>query len=161
MKKKLTVLLGILISITNTVSVEANKVSNTSSTVESTKTLANEIERELNKQSNQAEVKDKNGVTYVSYETGIASHYGGRWNGRKTANGEIFDTTQFTAAHKTLPFNSKVRVTNLSNGKSVIVRINDRGPYVKGRVIDLSQAAFSAISNLKNGIAKIKIELIK
>ena len=77
---------------------------------------------------------------YSYFQTGTASFYGGKWHGRKTANGEIFDTYKLTAAHKTLPFGTRVRVTNLSNGKSVVVRINNRGPYSKGRIIDLSQA---------------------
>ena len=66
-----------------------------------------------------------------------------------------------TAAHKTLPFGTKVKVTNLNNGKSVVVRINNRGPYVKGRVIDLSTAAFSAIENPNTGVTSVKLEIIK
>ncbi|WP_064606812.1 septal ring lytic transglycosylase RlpA family protein [Streptobacillus moniliformis] len=95
------------------------------------------------------------------YQTGIASYYGERWNGRKTANGEIFDTWKVSAAHKKLPFGTKVKVINLSNGKSVIVRINDRGPYIKGRVIDLSKAAFKEIENFDKGITKVKLQIIK
>ena len=95
------------------------------------------------------------------YQTGVASFYGGKWHGKRTANGEIFDTHSLTAAHKTLPFNTKVKVTNLSNGKSVIVRINNRGPYSKGRVIDLSTAAFSAIENTSKGITKVQLKIVK
>ena len=95
------------------------------------------------------------------YESGKASFYGGKWHGRKTANGEIFDTYTMTAAHKTLPFGTKVKVTNLDNGKSVVVRINNRGPYIKGRVIDLSTAAFSAIESVKKGVTSVKLEIIK
>ncbi|MBP6125092.1 MAG: septal ring lytic transglycosylase RlpA family protein [Leptotrichiaceae bacterium] len=95
------------------------------------------------------------------YQTGVASFYGGKWHGKRTANGEIFDTHSLTAAHKTLPFNTKVKVTNLSNGKSVIVRINNRGPYSKGRVIDLSTAAFSAIENTSKGITKVQLQIVK
>ena len=98
---------------------------------------------------------------YSYFQTGTASFYGGKWHGRKTANGEIFDTYKLTAAHKTLPFGTRVRVTNLSNGKSVIVRINNRGPYSKGRVIDLSQAAFSKIENMSKGVTKVKLEIVK
>src|SRR5687767_1435960 len=72
---------------------------------------------------------------------GIASYYGSAHQGRKTASGERFDMNKLTAAHRTLPFGQKVRVTNLGNQRSVIVRINDRGPFVRGRIIDLSQAA--------------------
>ena len=95
------------------------------------------------------------------YQTGVASFYGGKWHGKRTANGEIFDTHSLTAAHKTLPFNTKVKVTNLSNGKSVIFRINNRGPYSKGRVIDLSTAAFSAIENTSKGITKVQLQIVK
>lgn len=95
------------------------------------------------------------------HSTTKASYYHDKFNKRKTANGEIFDNNKFTAAHKTLPFGSQVKVTNLSNGKSVIVTINDRGPFVKGRKIDLSKAAFKEITNsnsTKRGILQVKIE---
>ena len=74
-------------------------------------------------------------------ESGMASYYADKYNGRKTSNGEIFKQHKLTAAHKTLPFGTKVKVTNLSNGQSVKVRINDRGPFIQGRIIDLSKKA--------------------
>ena len=95
------------------------------------------------------------------FQNGVASFYGEKWNGRRTANGEIFNTYELTAAHKTLPFGTKVRVTNEANGKSVVVRINDRGPFVKGRIIDLSTAAFVSIGSTDSGIAKVKLEILK
>ena len=91
---------------------------------------------------------------YTVNLSGSASFYGEEWNGRRTANGEIFNTYELTAAHKTLPFGTKVKVVNKTNGKSVIVRINDRGPFVKGRTIDLSKKAFQSIANIKKGILK-------
>lgn len=94
-------------------------------------------------------------------EEGLASWYGPTFHGKKTANGEIFNTESFTAAHKTLPFNSIVKVTSLENNKTTIVRINDRGPFVKERIIDLSFAAANEIDMIKNGTMKVKIELIK
>lgn len=103
----------------------------------------------------------KKTVSSKVYQTGTASFYGGKWHGKKTANGEIFNTYSLTAAHKTLPFNNRVRVTNLNNGKSVIVRINNRGPYIKGRIIDLSTAAFTAIESKNKGIARVKLEIVK
>ena len=103
----------------------------------------------------------KKTVSSKVYQTGTASFYGGKWHGKKTANGEIFNTYSLTAAHKTLPFNTRVRVTNLNNGKSVIVRINNRGPYIKGRIIDLSTAAFTAIESKNKGIARVKLEIVK
>lgn len=97
----------------------------------------------------------------IFFEEGIASFYGGKFHGRKTASGEVFDTNDLTAAHKNLPFGTLVKVENISNGKYVIVRITDRGPFVKGRVIDLSTAGFTAIENTKKGITKVKIYVIK
>ncbi|MBR5096408.1 MAG: septal ring lytic transglycosylase RlpA family protein [Treponema sp.] len=90
----------------------------------------------------------------------VASYYADKYHGRKTSNGEIFNMYDLTAAHKTLPFNTKVKVTNLSNGKSVIVRINDRGPFVKGREIDLSKAAAVKIGMIKSGTAKVSLEIL-
>ena len=90
----------------------------------------------------------------------VASYYADKYHGRKTSNGETFNMYDMTAAHKTLPFNTKVKVTNLSNGKSVVVRINDRGPFVKGREIDLSKAAAAKIGMIKSGTAKVSLEIV-
>lgn len=79
---------------------------------------------------------------------------------KKTASGERFNNYAMTAAHKSLPFGTKALVTNINNGKAVMVTINDRGPYVKGRIIDLTQAAFSTIENLDKGITKVKIRVV-
>lgn len=97
----------------------------------------------------------------VSVETGKASFYGGRWIGRLTANGEHYHATDCTAAHKKLPFNTKVRVTNLRNGKSVIVRINNRGPYAKGRILDLSVVAAKKIEMTCDGVIPVRAEVLK
>jgi rare lipoprotein A len=94
-------------------------------------------------------------------EEGFASWYGGKFQGRKTANGEIFDTNKLTAAHKTLGFGTKVRVTETESGKSVIVRINDRGPFVENRIIDLSKAAADIIGLTARGVAKVKLEVVE
>ena len=96
----------------------------------------------------------------VYKSSAVASYYADKYHGRKTSNGETFNMYDLTAAHKTLPFNTKVKVTNLSNGKSVIVRINDRGPFVKGREIDLSKAAAVKIGMIKSGTAKVSLEII-
>lgn len=90
-------------------------------------------------------------------QEGVASWYGPGFQGRKTANGERFNTNEMTAAHKTLPFNTLIKVTNLSNGISTIVRINDRGPYIRGRIIDLSKAAKNEIQ--MGGLAPVRIEV--
>ena len=97
----------------------------------------------------------------ASVETGKASFYGGRWIGRLTANGERYRAEDCTAAHKKLPFNTMVRVTNLKNGKSVIVRINNRGPYAKGRILDLSMVAARKIEMIGDGIIPVRAEVLK
>jgi rare lipoprotein A len=94
-------------------------------------------------------------------EIGIASYYSDKFEGRLTSNGEIFDQSKMTAAHKKLAFGTVARVTNLTNHKSVIVRINDRGPFIEGRIIDLSKAAASQIDMLETGVVKVKIEYQK
>ena len=93
-------------------------------------------------------------------EEGVASWYGVPFNGRRTSNGEIYDMHEFTAAHRTLPFNAVVRVTNLRNGKQTQVRINDRGPFVADRVIDLSLSAAEAIEMVGPGTAQVRLEVI-
>ena len=90
---------------------------------------------------------------------GLASWYGEEFNGRETASGEIFDMNQYTAAHKTLSLGTVVKVLNLENGKSTEVRINDRGPFVKGRIIDLSRTAARAIGLRGAGTARVKLEV--
>jgi rare lipoprotein A len=104
------------------------------------------------------------GVTYYCLsskdgyiEEGIASWYGSDFHGKKTANGEVYDMHKKTAAHKTLPFGTHLKVVNISNGKEAIVRINDRGPFVKGRIIDLSFAAAKDIEMIGPGTAKVRI----
>jgi len=90
--------------------------------------------------------------------TGIASYYADRFHGRTTANGETFDMNDLTAAHKSLPFGTWVRVTNMENGREVTVRINDRGPYVGQRIIDLSREAAKVIGLIKPGTGEVKLE---
>lgn len=106
-------------------------------------------------------ISDNENSGYLLYEEGTASYYADEFNGRQTSNGEIFDMNQLTAAHRTLPFNTKVKVTNLVNGKSVIVRINDRGPFKDDRLIDLSLAAAKEIDMISSGTSKVKIEVIE
>src|SRR5262252_4828359 len=93
---------------------------------------------------------------------GLASYYAEPYHGRRTASGEIFDTYQgLTAAHRTLPFNTMVRVTNKTNGREVDVKINDRGPFVEGRVIDLSLRAARQIDLVGPGVAPVKLKVLK
>lgn len=93
-------------------------------------------------------------------EAGQASYYGNEFHGRKTANGERFDQGKLTAAHRTLPFGTRVKVTNTQNGKTVVVRVNDRGPFVKGRIIDLSSSAFKSIASLNAGVVTVRIQVM-
>ena len=105
------------------------------------------------------EKRDSNWIGYT--ESGKASYYAMKFQSKKTASGEFYDRAKKTAAHKKLPFGTKVRVTNIENSKSVIVKINDRGPFVKGRIVDLSSSAFSRIADLGAGVIEVKIEVIK
>jgi len=107
-----------------------------------------------------------NGVWYTPHEdpnydeVGLASWYGGHHQGLKTANGETFDVGLMTAAHKTLPLPSIVEVTNLDNGRSMRLRVNDRGPFVQGRIIDLSQAAAEELGVIRSGAARVRVRYI-
>ena len=94
-------------------------------------------------------------------ETGLASWYGDPYHGRRAASGEIFDKMKFTAAHRTLPFHTWVRVTNLENRNFTTVRINDRGPFIEGRIIDLSQAAAQALDMMAAGTALVRLDIIQ
>ena len=93
--------------------------------------------------------------------SGVASYYADEFHGRKTANGEVYDMYQMTAAHRTLPFNTLVRVYNLDNGRTVTVRINDRGPFKDNRVIDLSLGAARKIGLIANGTAPVRLEILQ
>ncbi len=95
------------------------------------------------------------------YEVGIASWYGPKFHGRMTANGELYDMYSFTAAHRTLPFGTVVKVVDLSTGKSVVVRINDRGPFIPGRIIDLSYAAASELGIVGRGTAEVGLIILE
>ncbi len=98
---------------------------------------------------------------YHSYSPiGKASWYGADFHGRPTASGEVYDMQELTAAHRRLPFGTKVKVTNLQNGKSVIVKINDRGPYKLGRIIDLSYAAAARLKMIKKGVVLVKMKVL-
>lgn len=100
-----------------------------------------------------------NGIKGLS-GSGKASWYGNQFHGKKTASGEVYNMHEYTAAHKTLPFGTKVKITNQKNGKSVIVEVNDRGPFVKTREFDLSRAAFNEIGNTNSGVISVDYEVI-
>ncbi len=102
------------------------------------------------------ELKNVDGYT----QTGLASWYGDKEHGNLAASGERFSKYDYTAAHKSLPFGTIVRVTNLENGKDVVVNINDRGPFIRGRIIDLSYSSAKSIDLVRTGVAKVKVEVI-
>jgi len=123
--------------------------------VDRSKVLEQELEK-INEELNALEE-----MVEVVHESTIASYYHDKFNGRKTASGKIFSNKELTAAHKTLPFGTKVRVTNLKNDESVIVTITDRGPFVRGRSLDLSKKAFMDITHHRSsGTLNVKIEVL-
>ena len=105
--------------------------------------------------------KSKKPIRHQKIMTGISSFYAEDFHGKLTANGEVYDMYGVTAAHKTLPLNTIARVTNLDNDKSLILRINDRGPYVKGRILDCSYGAAKKLGFLNKGTTRVKIEVIE
>lgn len=96
-----------------------------------------------------------------SSQTGMASFYNDKFEGKTTASGEVFSQSKLTAAHKTLPFKTKIKVTNLANNRSVIVTVNDRGPFVKGRILDLSKKAAVKLDFVDQGVAKVKWQVLE
>jgi rare lipoprotein A len=102
--------------------------------------------------------KDSAGKGQFLIAEGKASYYANRFNGRRTASGEHFDRRDYTAAHRSLPFGTRLRVTNLANGRHVVVKVNDRGPHLRGRIIDISQAAARQIGLVENGVGNVRIE---
>lgn len=93
-------------------------------------------------------------------QTGIASYYGARHQGKRTASGERFDKNSLTAAHRQLPFGTRVKVTNLKNNQSCVVRINDRGPHIRGRLIDLSHEAAEQLGMIRSGTARVRVQAL-
>ena len=98
-------------------------------------------------------------IGYV--ETGKASFYADKHQFQKTASGELYNHDLKTAAHRTIPFGTRINVTNVNNGKNVVATVNDRGPFVKGRIVDLSKSAFSSIGSLSSGVISVQIEVIE
>jgi rare lipoprotein A len=101
------------------------------------------------------------GSDRTSTWVGFASYYGAEFQGRRTASGQRFDQDELTAAHRTLPFGTRVRVTNLKNSRSVVVTINDRGPFRRGRILDVSRRAASELGFLRAGVARVKLRVLE
>ncbi|MGL4635997.1 MAG: septal ring lytic transglycosylase RlpA family protein [Beijerinckiaceae bacterium] len=94
----------------------------------------------------------------LANQTGMASYYGPKFHGKKTASGERFNQNAMTAAHRTAPFGSQMKVTNVSNGRSVVVRINDRGPFIRGRIIDVSTTAARQLGLVQRGVGRVRVQ---
>ena len=116
--------------------------------------------RYSSKSSTSNNKKSKN-VNHKKQQVGISSYYGEQFHGNLTANGEVYDMYGVTAAHKTLPLGTVAKITNLENGKSIILRINDRGPYVAGRILDCSYGAALKLDFVTKGTTKVKIDVIE
>ncbi len=125
--------------------------------------VAEETKEKAQTEAGKTEEPTQDAVTEGKSEglTGFASFYATKFHGRRTASGEKFSSQLMTAAHLTLPFGTLLRVTNPSNNKSVIVRINDRGPYIRGRLLDLSRAAAELIGITRLGVARVELEMLK
>lgn len=172
MKKILAVLSVVICVYSSVASGEEKEVSNIStnsplSEITITQDIVEDIVEDLSIDNNLFEELEKINdndkdieIKTKFYQEGKASFYAGKFHGRKTASGEIFDTYALTAAHKSLPLGTIVKVTNIRNDKSVIVKINDRGPYIHGRIIDLSTAAFQSIGNIDHGVLTVKIDIL-
>lgn len=122
--------------------------------------LVNNVALSSNVEDSSASLKSGNKSQVKGVRRGTASWYGPGFHGRRTANGERYNQNGLTAAHRSLPFGTRVRVTNLRNNRSVVVRINDRGPFVGGRIIDLSAGAAKQIGVYHSGLAPVKLEIL-
>lgn len=108
-----------------------------------------------------AQVEETNADRAEAYVTfGRASYYAAKFHGRRTASGERYNSKLMTAAHQTLPFGTQIKITNLRNMKSVVVRVNDRGPHVRGRIVDLSRTAAQLLDITRTGVARVKLEIL-
>jgi rare lipoprotein A len=123
--------------------------------------VAEKEQTRLPEPSPSPEVEVTPGNKSIQAETGIASWYGAPYHNRRGSNGEVYDMNAMTAAHRTLPLGSIVRVTNTASGKSAVVRITDRGPFIQGRLIDLSQAAAKQIGLVQKGTGRVRVEVVK
>ncbi len=118
-------------------------------------------ERSAEPKYNPSKIPAKSSSGKATVYKGIASYYAHDFHGKKTANGETFDMHQLTAAHRSFPFNTKVRVTNLDNGKTCVVRVNDRGPFKLERIMDLSYGAAEVLDMMKTGTASVQLEVVE
>ena len=125
-------------------------------------TTGDKSKRKTHKKYNSGNAEVTGKVEFKAQETTmVCSYYGKAFHGKPTANGEIFDMFKYTCAHKTLPFDTKIKLTNPDNEKSVVVRVNDRGPFVPGRDLDLSYGAAKKIGLVADGVKELKAEILK
>lgn len=159
------ILLGAVVMCTSFTSCSGSKstAKTTSNTQTTTRTSGGQVSLDSFVKKNggsTAVVEEKDDEKAIETVNGKASYYADKYQGRPTANGESFDQKAFTCAHKTYKFGTMLRVTNLANNKSVKVRVNDRGPYVKGRIVDLTRAAAEKIDMVNAGVADVKVEVL-
>ena len=120
-----------------------------------------ETDRSANLPEQPDRVRTRTVSTEGAYQVGMASYYAHKFHGRQTANGEIFDMYGISAAHRELPLGTVIRVTHLQNGKSLELRVNDRGPFIPGRILDLSLGAAQKLDMIEAGVAEIRIDIVK
>lgn len=137
---------------------ELNNTSNSTVQPPAPETLTNTTTTVKNEPAPPREQPEQAAPSQV--QTGKASYYADKFHGRKTASGELYDRNKLTCAHRTLPFGTMCNVTNITDGKSVQVRVNDRGPFSKNRIVDLSERAFKLIGNVSAGVIDVKLEVI-
>lgn len=160
MKKIITMFAGLMISLSLVSEAKADETNIIYIKNDMMKAADNESDLIVAKTTKKSSEVKKSESKSKHSQSGVASYYSKRLQGSRTASGERHNSNEMVAAHKTLPFGTKVKVTNLSNGKEVIVKINDRGPFAKGRVIDLSYGAFSKIESPGKGLTKVKLEVL-
>ena len=163
MRKQITIraiLTVCLVGLTGTTLLAGNPASSPHSSKGGRPSAANDVVY-ASKTTRKEYSPKSSGDSVASTQKGKASYYGGKWHGGKTASGEIYNKESMTAAHRSLPFGSRVRVTNLRNGRSVILRINNRGPFVAGRIIDVSEAAARKLGMIKAGVVSAKVEVLR
>ena len=160
-KRELIAFIGVLVLVSCS---SSPRYGNTAGSLKHKKTIRAAKPKKKNTKSKAIFIDPKTVNTNVKHKkrmVGISSFYAEDFHGKLTANGEIYDMYGITAAHKTLPLNTVVRVTNLENGKSLILRINDRGPYIQGRMLDCSYGAAKKLDFIKQGKTKVQVDIIE
>ena len=152
---------GIVVTTENAINIQETTGSAVTTSVAIETTTETAISKEKKEEKTQKYQLENYNVVEGTEQKGQATYYAKKFHGNKTTNGEKFSIYKYTGAHRTLKFGTMVKVTNVDNGKSVVVRINDRGPFTKGKIIDLSPVAFEELAKLNKGILNVKIEVLE